>query len=82
MSDWWNIWLEILIRRFISQEIVLRGEQLLKHKGPGHGLYKSAVICSTFGWLKEASVTMEYGKNYKGYWTGGLFVKQVKIFKF
>ena len=78
MSDWWNIWLEMLIRRFISQE----REQLLKHKGPGHGLHKSVVICSTFGWLKEASVTMEYGKNYKSYWTGGLFVKQVKIFKF
>ena len=61
---------------------VLEGEQLLKHKGPGRGLHESAVICSTFGWLKEASVTVEYGKNYEGYWTGELFVKQVKIFKF
>jgi hypothetical protein len=31
----------------------------------------------TYGWLKGASVTMEYGKNYEGYWTGELFVKQV-----
>ena len=61
---------------------VLEGEQPLKHKGPGHGLHESAVICSTFGWMKEASVTMGYGKNYEGYWTGELFVKQVKIFIF
>jgi hypothetical protein len=29
------------------------------------------------GWLKDASQTLEYGKNYEGYWTGELFVKQV-----
>ena len=43
----------------------------------GHGLYNSNVICPTFGWLKDASQTLEYGKNYTGYWTGELFVKQV-----
>ena len=56
---------------------VLDGEQPLKKKGAGRGLHQSDVICSTYGWLKGASVTMEYGKNYEGYWTGELFVKQV-----
>jgi hypothetical protein len=31
------------------------------------------------GWLKEASQSLEYGKNYDGYWTGEMFVKQVRI---
>ena len=26
--------------------------------------------------LKDASQILEYGKNYKGYWMGELFVKQ------
>ena len=56
---------------------VLDGEHPLQKKGVGRGLHQSDVICSTYGWLKGASVTMEYGKNYDGYWTGKLFVKQV-----
>jgi hypothetical protein len=56
---------------------VLDGEQPLKKKGPGRGLHQSDVICSTFGWMKEASQTLEYGKNYEGYWNGELFCKQV-----
>jgi hypothetical protein len=56
---------------------VYQGEQPLKKKGVGCGLHQSDVICSTVGWLKEASQTLEYGKNYEGYWTGELFVKQV-----
>ena len=32
------------------------------------------------GWLADASQTLEYGKNYDGYWTGELFVKQVNKF--
>jgi len=56
---------------------VMDGEQPLKNKGAGRGLHQSDIICSTYGWLKGASVTMEYGKNYEGYWTGELFVKQV-----
>ena len=56
---------------------VLDGEQPLKKKEAGRGLHQSDIICSTYGWLKGASVTMEYGKNYDGYWTGELFVKQV-----
>ncbi|CAK5263642.1 unnamed protein product [Mycena citricolor] len=35
------------------------------------------VICSTVGWLKDASQTLEYGKNYEGYWNGELFIKQI-----
>jgi hypothetical protein len=45
----------------------------------GRGIHKSDVICSTVGWLEEASQTLEYGKNYDGYWTGELFVKQVSL---
>lgn len=56
---------------------VWKGEQPLKKKGAGRGLHQSDVIASTVGWLKEASQTLEYGKNYEGYWTGELFVKQV-----
>ena len=49
----------------------------LRKKGAGHGIHKSDVICSTVGWLEKGSQTLEYGKNYEGYWTGELFVKQV-----
>ncbi|KAH9068308.1 hypothetical protein EDB83DRAFT_2518668 [Lactarius deliciosus] len=56
---------------------VLDGEQPLKKKGVGRGLHQSDVICSTKGWLPEASQTLEYGKNYDRYWNGELFVKQV-----
>ncbi|KAJ3747056.1 hypothetical protein DFH05DRAFT_1377744, partial [Lentinula detonsa] len=50
----------------------------LKKKGPGRGLHQSDVITSVVGWLKEGSQTLEYGKNYEGYWNGELFVKQLK----
>jgi hypothetical protein len=56
---------------------VFGDEHRLRKKGVGRGIHKSDVICSTTGWLKEASQTLEYGKNYEGYWTGELFVKQV-----
>jgi len=56
---------------------VLEGEHALKKKGVGRGMHQSEFICSTFGWLSEASQSLEYGKNYEGYWTGELFVKQV-----
>jgi hypothetical protein len=56
---------------------VWQGEQPLKKKGVGRGLHQSDVICSTVGWLKDASQTLEYGKNYDGYWNGELFIKQV-----
>jgi hypothetical protein len=56
---------------------VLDREQPLKKKGAGRGLHQSDIICLTYRWLKGASVTMKYGKNYEGYWTGELFIKQV-----
>ncbi|KAG2103655.1 hypothetical protein BD769DRAFT_1367310, partial [Suillus cothurnatus] len=56
---------------------VFGDEHHLRKKGVGRGIHKSNVICSTTGWLKEASQTLEYGKNYEGYWTGELFVKQL-----
>jgi hypothetical protein len=51
----------------------------LKKKGVGRGIHQSDVIRSMFGWLKDASQSLGYGKNYKGYWTGEIFVKQVGL---
>lgn len=56
---------------------VLGDQHMLCKKGIGRGLHQSDIICSTIGWLKDASQTLEYSKNYDGYWTGKLFVKQV-----
>ncbi|EIW76870.1 hypothetical protein CONPUDRAFT_63241 [Coniophora puteana RWD-64-598 SS2] len=56
----------------------LEGEQPLKKKGPGRGTHQSDFICSTVGWMAEASQSLEYGKNYEGYWNAELLVKQVK----
>lgn len=53
-------------------------EQPLLKKGAGCGSHQSDIICSTFGWLKDAGQQLEYGKNYDGYWTGELFVKQLR----
>ncbi|KAF8523730.1 hypothetical protein BU17DRAFT_74918 [Hysterangium stoloniferum] len=52
-------------------------EHALKKKGVGWGIHVSGVICATKGYLNDAEQTMEYGKNYEGYWTGELFVKQL-----
>ena len=52
-------------------------EHALKKKGQGRGMHYSGVICSTMGHLVEAGQFLEYGKNYEGYWTGEMFVKQV-----
>lgn len=52
-------------------------EMPLLKKGVGRGSHRSDVICSTVGWLRNAGQQLEYGKNYDGYWTGELFVKQV-----
>ncbi|KAJ3765771.1 hypothetical protein FB446DRAFT_767596 [Lentinula raphanica] len=57
---------------------VLNGEQPLRKKGVGRGLHQSDFICSTVGWLEAASVTLEYGKNHDGMWTGELFAKQLQ----
>lgn len=56
---------------------VHQNEHALKKKGVGRGIHQSDVICSTMGWMSAASQSLEYGKNYEGYWNGELFVKQV-----
>jgi len=61
----------------VAKSWVLENQHALRKKGVGHGLDQSDIICSTVGWLRDASQTLEYGKNYDGYWTGELFVKQV-----
>ena len=61
----------------VAMSWVWQGEQPLKKKGVGRGLHQSDVICSTKGWLREASQTLEYRKNYDGYWNGELFIKQL-----
>lgn len=58
---------------------VLNDEHSLRKKGVGRGVHQSDIICSTVGWLRDASQTLEYGKNYEGYWTGELFIKQVSF---
>jgi hypothetical protein len=54
-----------------------KDKQLLLKKGVGHSSHWSDVICSTVGWFEEAGQQLEYRKNYDGYWTGELFMKQV-----
>jgi len=56
---------------------VMRGEQPLRKKGAGRGIHQSEFICSTVGHLKDAGVTLEYGKNHGGFWNGQMFVDQV-----
>ena len=61
----------------LKRSWVLDGEQPLRKKGNGRGIHQSDVISSVAGWTKDASQSMEYGKNYEGYWNGELFIKQV-----
>ncbi|KAG1789801.1 uncharacterized protein HD556DRAFT_1433541 [Suillus plorans] len=72
-------WLWCEANNSSSKSWVFGDEHCLRKKGVGCGVHKSDVICSTTGWLKEASQTLEYGKNYEGYWTGEHFVKQVYL---
>ena len=51
-------------------------EMPLLKKGAGRGSHRSDVICACHGWLHNAGQQLEYGKNYDGYWTGELFIKQ------
>ncbi|KAG1740917.1 hypothetical protein EDB19DRAFT_1635048, partial [Suillus lakei] len=60
-----------------SMSWVPDGEHKLRKKGVGRGLHQSNIICSTVGHLKEAAHTIEYGKNYKGYWNGEMLVVQL-----
>ncbi|KAJ3990859.1 hypothetical protein F5050DRAFT_1582343, partial [Lentinula boryana] len=59
---------------------VLNGEQPLQKKGPSRGIHQSDFICSTVGWLKDASATLEYGKNHQGMWTGELSLRGLYLF--
>ncbi|KAI0354346.1 hypothetical protein OH77DRAFT_1549785 [Trametes cingulata] len=56
---------------------LLKGENPLLKKGAGRGIHRSDVIASTVGHMEAAGQSLEYGKNYEGYWTGELFVKQL-----
>jgi hypothetical protein len=56
---------------------VLNNEHELRKKGAGRGIHRSDFICSTVGWLREAGVSMEYGKAHEGYWNGQLLCQQV-----
>ncbi|KAG2151186.1 uncharacterized protein EDB93DRAFT_1275952 [Suillus bovinus] len=60
-----------------SMSWVPDGEHKLRKKGAGQGLHQSSIICSTVGHLEEAAHTIEYGKNYDGYWNGEMFVAQL-----
>jgi hypothetical protein len=62
-----------------SMSWVPDGEHKLRKKGAGRGLHQSSIICSTVGHLEEAAHTIEYGKNYEGYWNGEMFVVQVGV---
>ncbi len=54
-------------------------EQPLKKKGVGREVHHSEIICSSMGWMKDAGESMDYGKNYDGWWTGEIFCKQVRV---
>ncbi|KAI0700377.1 hypothetical protein C8T65DRAFT_580331, partial [Cerioporus squamosus] len=69
--------LSTMRRLLLSEGWLLNGESPIKKKGPGRGLHQSDFICSTVGWLSEASITLEYGKNHEGFWNGELFCKQL-----
>jgi len=56
---------------------VFDGEHQLRKKGVGRGIHRSDVICSIMGHLVDAGQSLEYGKNYDGYWNGEMFMKQV-----
>jgi len=56
---------------------VFDGEHKLQKKGVGWGIHRSNVICSTVGHLEDAGESLEYSKNYDGYWNGEMFINQV-----
>ncbi|KAF9042041.1 hypothetical protein BJ165DRAFT_1323056, partial [Panaeolus papilionaceus] len=57
---------------------VMNGEQPLRKKGVGRGIHWSDVLSGVVGHMPGAGQSLEYGKNYEGYWTGELFIKQLK----
>ncbi|KAH8793679.1 hypothetical protein DL96DRAFT_1478969 [Flagelloscypha sp. PMI_526] len=55
---------------------VQNGEFPLRKKGAGRGIHRSDTICPCHGHITAAGQSMEYGKNYEGYWNGEMFVNQ------
>ena len=56
---------------------VFEDQHSLQKKRAGWRIHQHDVICFTDGWLKDASQSLEYSKNYDRYWTWELFIKQV-----
>ncbi|KIK92497.1 hypothetical protein PAXRUDRAFT_147202, partial [Paxillus rubicundulus Ve08.2h10] len=61
----------------VDQYWVLEDQFQLQKKGTGCGIHRSDIICSTAGHMMDAGVSLDYGKNYQGYWTGKFFIKQL-----
>lgn len=61
---------------------VMGDKHCLRKKGVGWELHMSSCISSTSSWLDKANEILEYGKNHGGFWTGELFVKQVRLSEF
>jgi hypothetical protein len=58
---------------------VFEDQHSLRKKGARCGIHQSDIICLTVGWVKDASQTLEYGKNYEGYWNREILIKQVQF---
>lgn len=58
---------------------LLNSKHALKNKSVGQGIHVLGVICATKGYIMDAEQTMEYQKNFEGYWAGELLVKQVNL---
>ncbi|KAF9455568.1 hypothetical protein BDZ94DRAFT_1277919 [Collybia nuda] len=43
----------------VKRSWVLEGEHALKKKGVRRGMHQSDIICSTHGWIKKASQSLE-----------------------
>ena len=57
---------------------VLDNQHKLRPKGVGRGRHHSEFISPVYGWYKEASAAINYGKNYDGYWCGDDVATQLK----
>ena len=73
-SNKWSMNLKKLAEYTKTTLIPADAKKYLKHVV---WLHQSDCIASTVGWIKDVSQTLEYGKDYEGYWNGELFVKQV-----
>ena len=63
-------------KRMESKSLVTEKCLMQRHKLHKYSYLEICVnISQSVGWLSDVSQTLEYGKCYKGYWTGELFVK-------